>query len=58
MTRFQLGLEQIFPILFIETIDNENRQQLAAVYHDDASGVSVAPIFVETGPVAGPEQPV
>jgi hypothetical protein len=54
----QLGLEQIYLILFIETIDEKNRQRLAAVYHDDASGVSVAPIFVETGPVAGPEQPV
>ena len=54
----QLGLEQIYLILFIETIDKENRQRLAVVYHDDASGVGVAPIFVETGPVAGPEQPV
>ncbi len=54
----QLGLEQIYLIFFIETIDNENRQRFAAVYHDDASGVSVAPIFVETGSVAGPDQPV
>jgi len=54
----QLGLEQIYLILFIEAIDKENRQRLAVVYHDDASGVGVAPIFVETGPVAGPEQPV
>ncbi len=54
----QLGLDRIYLIFFIETIDKENRQRLAAVYHDDASGVSVAPIFVETDPVADPEQPV
>ena len=45
----QLGLKQIFLILFIEAIDDENRRQLEAVYHEEASGIAVMPIFVETG---------
>ena len=49
----QLGLRQIFLILFIESIDDENRQQLEAAYHDEESGTVVRPIFVETGNAPG-----
>ena len=45
----RLGLDRIYLILFIEEIDDDNRKVLEAVHEDDATGVKVVPIFVETG---------
>jgi len=43
----QLGVLEIWLVLFIETVDDENRQQFEADYTD--RGVIVHPVFVQTG---------
>jgi hypothetical protein len=45
----QLGLKEILLVLFLETIDQETREKHEIPYVDEASGVTVIPIFVETG---------
>ncbi len=49
----QLGIQNIFLIFFIESIDEENRRELETPRRDDGTGVDVQPIFVETGNVSG-----
>jgi hypothetical protein len=49
----QLGIQNIFLIFFIESIDEENRQALEAPHRDEGTGIDVQPIFVETGNVSG-----
>ncbi|MEZ4735234.1 MAG: AAA-like domain-containing protein [Caldilineaceae bacterium] len=45
----QLGLTEIALVLFIEAIDDENRQKFEAAYVDPGTGVIVNPMFVVTG---------
>jgi len=45
----QLRMEEIWLVFFIETIDEENRQQLEATYVDSTVGVKVYPVFVVIG---------
>ena len=45
----QLGLTTIALLLFIEAVDDQNRQKFEAPYQDQATGVLVTPIFVTTG---------
>jgi len=45
----QLGLSEIWLVLFIETIDDKNQQRLEADYLE--TGVTVHPVFVQTGEV-------
>ena len=45
----QLQLPEIYLIVFIETIDEKNRKILEADYLDDETGVTVKPIFIQTG---------
>lgn len=46
----QLGLHVITLLLFVEAVDDENRRKYEAVYQDAATGVTVEPVFVTTGP--------
>ncbi len=45
----QLQLAQIWLVFFVEYVDEANRQKYEAVYVDEVTGVTVTPIFVETG---------
>ncbi len=45
----QLGLAEIALILFVEYVDDQNRNRYEAVYVDEETGLTVQPIFVETG---------
>jgi uncharacterized LabA/DUF88 family protein len=45
----QLGLKEILLVLFLKTINQETREKHEIRYMDEASGVTVIPIFVETG---------
>ncbi len=45
----RLGLKEIFLILFVETMDDENRRRLERVFIDECTGIEVRPVFVETG---------
>jgi len=45
----QLGVLEIWLVLFIETVDEKNRQQFEADYTDSETGVIVHPVFVQTG---------
>jgi hypothetical protein len=45
----QLQLHEITLVFFIEAIDEENRRKYETEYVDDATGVIVRPVFVETG---------
>jgi len=45
----QLQLNEISLILFVEYVDDENRSKYEKEYVDAETGVSVIPIFVETG---------
>ncbi len=45
----QLGLTTITLLLFIETVDDQNRQKFEVPYQAQATGVLVTPIFVATG---------
>ncbi len=44
----RLGLSEIHLVFFVERIDDENRRKYEKDYADEASGVDVRPIFVET----------
>ncbi len=45
----QLHLQQIWLVFFIERIDEQNRGKYEALQTDPATGVTVRPIFIETG---------
>ncbi|RKZ74172.1 MAG: hypothetical protein DRQ57_11900, partial [Gammaproteobacteria bacterium] len=45
----QLGVTSIWLVLFIETIDEKNRQQFEKDYTDNETGVTVHPQFVQIG---------
>lgn len=45
----QLGLREMTLVLFLETIAEEHRRQYEVSYRDAAAGVSVQPVFIETG---------
>jgi len=44
----QLGVLEIWLVLFIETVDDKNRQRFEADYTDSKTGVVVHPVFVQT----------
>ena len=44
-----LHLTEITLVLFIEAIDAEHRQTYEVAYLDTTTGVTVTPVFVETG---------
>jgi hypothetical protein len=44
-----LGLDTITLALFVEAVDDANRAKYEAVYVDAETGVTVVPVFVETG---------
>ncbi len=45
----QLGVTSIWLVLFIETVDEMNREKFEIDYTDDETGVTVIPRFVQTG---------
>ncbi len=45
----QLGVTSIWLVLFIETVDETNREKFEIDYTDDETGVTVIPRFVQTG---------
>lgn len=45
----QLGLTEISLVIFVESIDEKNRNTHEVVYVDKDTGTTVIPIFVETG---------
>ena len=45
----QLGLREIYLLLFVEAVDEANRQKYEIPYHDPAMAVTVVPLFVVTG---------
>lgn len=44
-----LGIPEITLVLFIESIDEDNRSKYQQHYVDAATGVTVKPVFIETG---------
>ncbi|OAD22698.1 hypothetical protein THIOM_001490 [Candidatus Thiomargarita nelsonii] len=42
-------MTEIWLVLFIESVDEKNRQRFEADYIDNARGVTVHPKFVQTG---------
>ena len=44
-----LGLGEITLAFFIEAIDDDNRARYEVTHHDEETGVTVRPVFVETG---------
>lgn len=47
----QLGLSEMSLVIFVESIDQQNRQTYETVYQDESTGVKVNPIFITTGEV-------
>ncbi|MCP5101739.1 MAG: hypothetical protein GY950_00085 [bacterium] len=47
----QLGLSEIFLVIFVEAIDEPNRKKYEAVYRHESTAVTVNPIFITTGEV-------
>jgi len=47
----QLCLTEIWLVLFIEAVDEVNRQKFEVDYLDPNTGVTVHPLFMQTGPV-------
>jgi len=45
----KLGVTEIWLVLFVETVDDQNRQRFEMVYTDKKTGVVVHPLFVQTG---------
>ncbi len=45
----QLQVSQVWLALFVEAVDETNRQKYEVVYEDKETGVTVTPVFVETG---------
>jgi len=44
-----LGVTEIWLVLFVEEVDDQNRQRFETVYTDKKTGVVVHPLFVQTG---------
>ncbi len=44
-----LGVTEIWLVLFVEEVDDKNRQRFETVYTDNHTGVVVHPLFVQTG---------
>ncbi|MEZ4865189.1 MAG: AAA-like domain-containing protein [Caldilineaceae bacterium] len=45
----QLAITEIALVLFVDHVDDANRQKFEVIYNDTATGVIVTPILVETG---------
>ncbi len=45
----QLQVSQVWLALFVEAVDDANRQKYEVIYKDKETGVTVTPVFVETG---------
>ena len=45
----QLGLQELTLVLFIDAVDDANRDRYEIIHVDPETGVTVTPIFVETG---------
>jgi hypothetical protein len=45
----QLGVTQIWLVLFVEEVDEQNRERFETVYTDKKTGIVVHPLFVQTG---------
>ena len=44
----QLGLDRLTLVFFIDAVDHANRRKYEAAHRDPETGVTVAPVFVET----------
>jgi len=44
-----LRLAEVTLVLFVESVDDANRARYEALYEDEATGVTVRPVFVATG---------
>jgi hypothetical protein len=45
----KLGVTEIWLVLFVEAVDEKNRQQFEMDYTDQKTGIVVHPLFVQTG---------
>jgi hypothetical protein len=45
----QLGMNEIWLVLFVEAVDDQNRGRFEMIYTDKKTGVVVHPLFVQTG---------
>jgi hypothetical protein len=45
----QLGLTHMTLVLFLDTVDEENRRMLEQIYNDPQTGVTVEPVVVTIG---------
>jgi hypothetical protein len=45
----QLSVREIWLILFVEFVDDENRQKYEKAYYDEETGITVNPVFVTIG---------
>jgi hypothetical protein len=45
----QLGVSEIWLVLFVEEVDDHNRERFETVYTDKKTGIVVHPLFVQTG---------
>jgi hypothetical protein len=45
----QLGVSEIWLVLFVEEVDDQNRERFETVYTDKKTGIVVHPLFVQTG---------
>ncbi|MEN8220980.1 MAG: hypothetical protein ABFS56_32435 [Pseudomonadota bacterium] len=50
----KLGVSAVWLVLFVEVVDDKNRQLFEVVYTDQKTGVVVHPLFVQTGSLAQP----
>jgi Ribonuclease G/E len=44
-----LGLPEISLVFFIDMLDEKNREKYETEYRENATGVTVKPLFIETG---------
>ncbi|MEM7533393.1 MAG: hypothetical protein AAF639_14515 [Chloroflexota bacterium] len=44
-----MGHAEMWLILFVEGVDDANRQKFEVTYHDDKTNVIVYPVLVATG---------
>jgi hypothetical protein len=47
----QPGLEEIYLVSFLDSIDEKTRKIYETDFHDPQTGVTVKPIFIQTGDV-------
>jgi hypothetical protein len=45
----KLGLSEVWLVLFVEAVDEQNRERFEMVYTEKKTGVVVHPLFVQTG---------